>query len=478
MITMKYLIDADLLLDALLNRLHISEEAHKLWEFLEEGATRGYITALGQDKILSICETLVESDAYDDVAYSIESIASACPVDAEVLQHARLLKLKDFESAVEVACIEDCGLDGVVTQSPENFEGERVRILSVEEFILLQQQSAEKEALITKATSIAASGPRNLEIPPEKLFEVHSDLQHNTKDLIADDSIEKPQSSYRSVSTLETSSSGLYEGAINSEAVTSSSIQRFVRSSLAKYSVLNGIFEIEDIVKRTYARSDGSIDLNTIDEVHVAWFKTTCIAVLEELNQLHERKCQFNAAIEELFDKSNPEARSLWASVQRMLWQYRLRGTYDVQDVFMEVYPIAIEKIEKGLVIENPLAYIRGVSFNVIRELRRKQDKAEKPKLDSTNLTPGDEVFSEIMQTEDIKAMQLAWQKLTAQEQSLLQAKYLNGQTWQQIADSLSSEEERLDANTVRQRGYRAGRRLRELYEAIRETVKLDESNL
>lgn len=257
------------------------------------------------------------------------------------------------------------------------------------------------------------------------------------------------------------------------------SIQRFVRSSLAKYDALSGAFDVKDIVKRTYARNDGSIDLDTVDKVHVAWFKTTCIAVLEELSQRHERKCQFNEALQELFDRSNPEARSLWLSVERMLWQYRLRGTYDVRDVFVEAYPIIIEKIEAGLVIENPLAYVRGVSINVVRELRRKQDKAERPKLDPTSLTSGDEAFSEIMQAEDIKAVQLAWQKLTAQEQYLLRAKYLvDGQTWKQIAESLSSEEESsLDANSVRQRGYRAVQRLRELYEAIRETVKLDDSD-
>jgi hypothetical protein len=104
----------------------------------------------------------------------------------------------------------------------------------------------------------------------------------------------------------------------------------FVCKKLKVYR-LSGIYSPEDIITRVYERSDGTIDINTPDEVHFAWFKTTCLALLRELSKPYAHKNLFDDAIEKLFERKNPEARSLWASVERMLWQYRLRGTYDVK---------------------------------------------------------------------------------------------------------------------------------------------------
>lgn len=255
-------------------------------------------------------------------------------------------------------------------------------------------------------------------------------------------------------------------------------IQQFVCGLLSSYADLCNLYNAEEIVTKTYARSDGSIDLNTFDEVHFAWFKTTCIMLLEELNQQYERKCQLNSAVEKLFEKGNPEADSLWAFIERLLWQYRLRDAYDVKDVLIEAYAIAVKRIEQGLVIQNYLGWLRGTCHNTVRKLRRKQDKADRPKLDPTNQTLGDEVVSRIMCSEDFKAVRLAWQKLSSEEQELVGAKYIQGKSWQQIAEALSQEQEcRLDENTVRQRGYRAVQKLKKLYREIREEVKLDDTD-
>lgn len=254
-------------------------------------------------------------------------------------------------------------------------------------------------------------------------------------------------------------------------------LKTFVRNSLKVYS-LSGIHSVEAIITKVYARNDGTININTIDELHFAWFKTTCLELLEELSQQHERKIQFDAATSELFDKKNPAARSLWLSVERMLWQYRLRGTYNVQAIIIEAYPIAIRQIEAGIIIEKPLPWMRGTCFNVIRELRRKQNKAENPKLDSEGFTPGDEALSHLIVDEDIKAIRLALQQLSSEERALLQAKYIENQSWQKISETLlNSEELCLNANAARQRGHRALQRLRQAYDDIREEVRLDDAD-
>lgn len=258
---------------------------------------------------------------------------------------------------------------------------------------------------------------------------------------------------------------------------TFASIQTFVSDSLETFN-LSGIYDAEEIITRIYASHDGTVDLNTFDEVHFAWFKTNCLALLTLLSQQNANKHKFNIAVEALFTNKTKEARSLWASIEQMLWQYRLRGTYEVKDILIEAYTVGIKKIEAGEMIEKPLPWLRSTCFNVIRELRRKQDKAERPKLDPTDLTPGDEVFSEIILTEDNKAVRLAWQKLSPNEQALLQGKYIKGHSWKQIAESLSElAKQSLCTNTAKQQGFRALQKLRQFYEQIREEVKLDDAD-
>ncbi len=246
-------------------------------------------------------------------------------------------------------------------------------------------------------------------------------------------------------------------------------LKDFVCESLKVYD-LSEIYSAEDIITMVCERSDGTIDINTPDEVHFAWFKTACLSLLERLSNSHSCKTQFNAVTEQLFEQNNSEARSIWASVERMLWQFRLRGAYEVKDVIIEAYAIGMEQIEKGGIIENPLPWIRGTCFNIIRELRRKQNKAEKPKIDSEGCTPGDEGWIKLILLEDIAVVRLALQELSSKEQALLWAKYVEGRSWQQISDELNcSEENCLNVNSVRQRGHRALQKLKQAYEDIRE---------
>lgn len=254
-------------------------------------------------------------------------------------------------------------------------------------------------------------------------------------------------------------------------------IQTFVCDSLETFN-LTGIYDAEEIITRIYASHDGTVDLNTFDEVHFAWFKTNCLVLLTSLSQQNANKRKFDIAVEALFTNKTEEARSLWASIEQMLWQYRLRGTYEAKDIIIEVYGIGIKKIEAGEMIEKPLPWLRGSCFNTVRALRRKQDKAEKPKLDPTNLIPGDEVFSEIILAEDNQAVRLAWQKLSPKEQALLQGKYIQGYSWKQIAESVSElSKQSLCANTAKQQGFRALQKLRQFYKQIREEVKLDDAD-
>lgn len=256
------------------------------------------------------------------------------------------------------------------------------------------------------------------------------------------------------------------------------SFKAFIASSLERHH-LSGIYQVEDILEEACYRSTGKIDPASTLEIRLAWMKTICLEIIQELNQQHTSKRRFDIAIQALFDIENPDARSFWANVARTLHQFRLSGIYDVREIVAEAYAIGVRRIESGLVIEKPLPWLRKTCLNVIRDLRRKQSQADRPRLDGDGLTSGDEVFSDLIFVEDRKAIRLALAALSAEEQMILYARIFKNQSWQEIGESLSVPgEPSLSANTARQRGYRVLQKFRQLYDAIRQEVRITEGEL
>lgn len=213
-----------------------------------------------------------------------------------------------------------------------------------------------------------------------------------------------------------------------------------------------------------------------VPAIQLSWLKTTCLEIIKNLSQQRENRQKFDTAIQALLDMNNPDSQSIWANVSRTLRQYRLSGTYEVREIIAEAYSIGVKRIESGVIIENPLAWLRGTCLNVIRDFRRKQDRIEKPKLDGEGLTAGDEVLSNLIIAEDHKAIRLALARLTPEEQQILCIRVLEGLSWQEIGGSLScSQQLVISANTARQRGFRALQRLRQHYDAIRQAVEMDD---
>ncbi|MBD3886259.1 sigma-70 family RNA polymerase sigma factor [Phormidium tenue FACHB-886] len=250
------------------------------------------------------------------------------------------------------------------------------------------------------------------------------------------------------------------------------SLKSFVCNCLENHS-LTGVYEAEDIILKACNQSiEGEVTPNTVVEIQSAWLKTTCLEIIAQLSRQYANKRNFDVAIQALFDNKNPETQSFWANVARTLRQFRLSGTYEVKEIISEAYNIGIHKIESGTLIEKPVAWMRVTCLNVIREFNRKQKKADNPKLDGEGLTPADEVLSKLILHEDIKALRLALQKLSPDEQTLLHARFILNHSWQEIGESLSSSTaHKLNAGAARQRGFRALQKLRQCYDEVRREV-------
>lgn len=116
----KILFDADLMLDALMNRTEFAEDIKALLENSHH-SIRLYLTDVGLQKISAYTSCLRNRYISEVVAEWLQEQIQICAIDQGLVQKSRYLSLKDFESAIELACLSHYQLDAIVTNHPESF---------------------------------------------------------------------------------------------------------------------------------------------------------------------------------------------------------------------------------------------------------------------------------------------------------------------------------------------------------------------
>jgi len=116
----KILLDADVILEALINRQEFTEDIRELLDKVHP-LIQMYITDIGWQKIYTYARCLKNRNIAEVVVYWLQAKIEVCQVDHIILQQARLLPLKDFESAVELSCANHWQLNAIVTHNPEDF---------------------------------------------------------------------------------------------------------------------------------------------------------------------------------------------------------------------------------------------------------------------------------------------------------------------------------------------------------------------
>lgn len=159
---MRILIDADLLLEMLLNRNAVTKETAKIWQLAKARKIEGFITSLCLDKVYFTCMELADAESADRIVSSIESVLVTCSLNKSRIQKARLSNLPDFESALEAVCVSEIDLDGVVTHCPSNFCGSKFTVFSVERLISTFYDSNIKDRSVKALEHLFNSNPSTL----------------------------------------------------------------------------------------------------------------------------------------------------------------------------------------------------------------------------------------------------------------------------------------------------------------------------
>ncbi|WP_158026584.1 sigma-70 family RNA polymerase sigma factor [Moorena producens] len=157
--------------------------------------------------------------------------------------------------------------------------------------------------------------------------------------------------------------------------------------------------------------------------------------------------------------------------IKSKLRQFNLPD-YQIYEVITETYLRGIKLLESGEEIEKPRAWIRRTSFNVIREMSRKQkNKQKKEKSWDANfkehqiaLEDSNSLDSENSEEENFKLLELALQKLEPKDNKLIVLRHIKGLSWKQVVNHLASKGEDITEASARQRGNRALKRLRKIF--------------
>ncbi|MBF2017496.1 MAG: hypothetical protein IGS23_20265 [Rivularia sp. T60_A2020_040] len=115
----RILVDADLILEALMNRNTVTD----VRELLDKvnPLIQMYITDVGWQKIFTYLSHLQNKKVAEMVINWLQEKIQICSVNQNILQQARSSPIKDFESAVEIICASYQKLDAIVTHKYDDF---------------------------------------------------------------------------------------------------------------------------------------------------------------------------------------------------------------------------------------------------------------------------------------------------------------------------------------------------------------------
>ena len=130
---MKILLDTNIVLDVLMDRLPHSEAATELFSRVEDGTVIGYLCGTTITTVFSLAAKTVGTPRAQEEIRKLLQLFEVAPVNRHVLESALTLDFNDFEDAVihEAAC--HVGADAIVTRNQKDFKKSRLPVHSAEE---------------------------------------------------------------------------------------------------------------------------------------------------------------------------------------------------------------------------------------------------------------------------------------------------------------------------------------------------------
>lgn len=139
---MKVLIDANVILDVLLNRSPWVTDSQTLWDANHRKQIHGYLVATTVTNLFYIARKLVGQPLALKGVRDCLAAFDIVPVDQTILQDAATLPGSDFEDNVTIRCAVASGMDAIVTRNLADFTNSPVPAFSPVELLNRIQNAA------------------------------------------------------------------------------------------------------------------------------------------------------------------------------------------------------------------------------------------------------------------------------------------------------------------------------------------------
>lgn len=132
---MVLLIDANIILDVLLNRPEFVKDSALIWKLCETERAKGYVSALTFANIVCIMRKQLDPEKIKEVYQKLSLIFEFADFSVSDLTHATELNWKDFEDAVQSVTAERIHADYIITRNVRDFTQSRVMAFTPSELL-------------------------------------------------------------------------------------------------------------------------------------------------------------------------------------------------------------------------------------------------------------------------------------------------------------------------------------------------------
>lgn len=133
------LIDANILLDVLMNRQPYVEDSAKIWKLCEAGKVQGYISALTFANIVYIMRKELNAETIEMVLNKLSLIFTFTELSSKDLINGAQKHWKDYEDAIQCATAERLFADYIVTRNVKDFSESDIKAVTPTDFFLMHE---------------------------------------------------------------------------------------------------------------------------------------------------------------------------------------------------------------------------------------------------------------------------------------------------------------------------------------------------
>lgn len=132
---MVLLIDANIILDVLMNRQEFVRDSAMIWKLCETERMKGYISTLTFANMMYIMRKELTSEKIEEIFRKLNLIFEFADFNHSVLEKAVEMNWKDFEDAVQSAIAEQIHADYIITRNVRDFAKSKVMAFTPTELL-------------------------------------------------------------------------------------------------------------------------------------------------------------------------------------------------------------------------------------------------------------------------------------------------------------------------------------------------------